>query len=66
MCKNIQFLNPYQISKLHPKSFPFKTNLKIKLMKCFNHAQLINHLHPTLLNLYHSPSNKTIDQLVMT
>ncbi len=56
MCKK-QSPNPYQSSKLHPEYFSFKSNLNVKLMKCFHPIQLINHFHPTLLNLYHSPSN---------
>jgi len=46
-----------QISNLHPKSFPTKNNLKIKVVKCLNPVQLISHLHPALLNHCHSPDN---------
>jgi len=60
VCKIKQFLNLHQIPKLHPKSFPSKSNLKIKLMKCLNPIQLLNHLHLPLLNIYHSPSNNDV------
>jgi hypothetical protein len=69
---NKQSPNPHQIPKLHLKSFPFKSNLKIKLMKCFNLVQLIRCLdpiklikclNPTLLHIFHSSSNITFLQL---
>jgi hypothetical protein len=58
MCEK-QFPNLHQNPKLHPiKSFPFKSNLEIKPIKCLNLVQLIKCLIPTLLiNLYHSPNN---------
>ncbi len=46
------------IQKLQFKYFPTKNNLKIKLTKCLNPIQLIKCFHPTLLNFYHSSSNK--------
>jgi hypothetical protein len=60
VCKTKQSLNLHQIPKLHPTSFPSKNNLKIKLMKCLNPIQLINHLHPALLNLCHSHGNSDV------
>jgi hypothetical protein len=58
MCVKKQFSNLHQNPKLHPiKSFPFKSILEIKLIKCFNLVQLIKCLIPTLLNFYHSPNN---------
>ncbi len=60
MCvKTKQSPNPHQIPKVHLKSFPDKSNLKIKLMKCVNLVQLISHIYPTLLNLCHSLDNIT-------
>jgi hypothetical protein len=61
MCKNNKSPNLHQILELHPKSFPSKSNLKIKLMKCLNPIQLISHLCLALLNLCHSPSNIRLD-----
>jgi hypothetical protein len=58
--KTKQSLNLHQIPKLHPTSSPSKSNLKIKLMKCFNPIQLINHLHPALLNFCHPPGNNDV------
>jgi hypothetical protein len=61
MCvKTKQYPKPHQIPKLHPKLFPLKNNLKIKLMKCFNPIQIINHLHLALLNLCHSHDNSPL------
>jgi len=60
ICKNKTIFQSSSISKLHPKSFSSKSKFKIKLMKCFNHVQLINHIHPTLLNFYHSLGNIVI------
>ncbi len=56
MCKK-QSPNPYQSPKLHLEYFSFKSNMNIKFMKCLHPIQPLNHFHPTLLNLYHSPSN---------
>jgi hypothetical protein len=60
VCKTKQSLNFHQVPKLHPTSFPSKSNLKIKLMKCLNPIQLINHIHLALLNLYHSHGNNDV------
>jgi hypothetical protein len=60
VCKTKQSLNLHQIPKLYPTSFPSKSNLKIKLMKCLNPIQLINHLHHALLNLCHSHGNNDV------
>jgi hypothetical protein len=51
VCK-IQSPKSHQLSKLHPKSFPSKNNLK-----CFHPIQVASHLHDALLNLYHSPNH---------
>jgi len=58
ICVKKQFPNLHQNPKLHLiKSFPFKSNLEIKPIKCLNLVQLIKYLIRTLLNLYHSPNN---------
>jgi hypothetical protein len=58
MCVKKQFPNLHQNPKLHPiKTFPFKSNMEIKLIKCLNLVKLIKCLIPILLNLYHSPNN---------
>jgi len=56
-CKNKTISQSSSNSRTTYQVFPSKSNFKIKLMKCFNHVQLINHLHPTLLNFYHSLGN---------
>ncbi len=58
VCKRKQAPNFHQILEPHPKLFPFKNNLKIKVMKWFNPIQPISHLYLALLNHCHSPSNK--------
>jgi len=57
LCAKKKSPNLHQLSKLHFKSFPSKSNLKIKLIKCFNIVKLISPFHPVLLNLCHSPNN---------
>jgi len=45
--------NLHHNQDLNPKSFPFRGNLKIKLIKCLNHV---------LINLYHSLDNNMLSK----